>query len=48
MGSATLLIIANAVVWIGVGLYLFSLSARQNALERRLRRMEKTNHDRRN
>ncbi len=48
MESATLLIIANAVVWIGIGLYLFFLSARQNALERRLRRMENANHDRRN
>lgn len=41
--NTTVIMIANAVVWIGIGLYLFFLSTRQNALERRLRRMEDAN-----
>ena len=48
MENTTVIMIANAVVWIGIGLYLFFLNTNQNALDRRLRRMETMSHERRN
>lgn len=48
MESITLVIIANVVVWIGIGVYLLFISVRQNALDRRLRRMEDMNDELRN
>jgi CcmD family protein len=36
MSNLTWLFIAFSVVWLALGLYLYSLGARQRALERRL------------
>ena len=40
MSELTWLFIAFLAVWVGLGLYLFSLGARQKKLERRLKDLE--------
>jgi len=40
MSDLAWLFIAFSAVWVGLGLYLFSLGSRQRDLERRLRELE--------
>jgi len=40
MSDLAWLFIAFSAVWVGLGLYLFSLGSRQRDLERRLREFE--------
>jgi CcmD family protein len=44
MSELTYMFIAFAVVWIGIGAYLVSISVRQRRLEQRLRDLGDTNH----
>ena len=45
MDSLTWVILANAVVWLGIGGYVAYLAACQRALASRIRHMEMLNND---
>lgn len=45
MSDLTWLFVAFIAVWIGLGLYLFSISTRQKRLERQLGELERAPRD---
>lgn len=45
MNSILFLFIANLIIWLGFGLFLFFLSRQQKKIETALEAMEKLNND---